>query len=77
MQYIADNITPIRCYHRVTPNALSPKGGGSVSEMLLANRILLDNLLQQNDRCGFDSLASNGASLGSSTSSSQLPVSSN
>ena len=67
MQYIASNITPTRCYHRVAPNSPSPVGGGGVSEMLLTNRTLLDNLLQQNDQCGFGRLASRVTSIGSST----------
>ena len=67
MQYIASNITPTRCYHRVTPNSPLPEGGGSVSEMLLTNRTLLDNLLQQNDQCGFGRLASRATSIDSST----------
>ena len=66
MQHIASNITPTRCYHRVTPNSPSPEGAGGVSEMLLTNRTLLDNLLQQNDQCGFGSLASRATSIGSS-----------
>ena len=67
MQYIASNITPSRCYHRVTPHSASPEGGGGVSEMLLTNRTLLDNLLQQNDQYGFGRLASRATSIGSST----------
>ena len=70
MQYIAGNITPTRCYHIVTPNAPSPQGSGVVSEMLLTNRTLLDNLLQQDNQCGFDRLASRGASIVTFTSSS-------
>ena len=72
MQYIASNITPTFCYHRVTPNSPSSEGGGGVSGMLLTNRTLLDNLLQQNDQCledqcGFGRLASRVTSIGSPT----------
>ena len=56
MQYIAGNNTPTRSYHSVSPNAPSHEGGGGVSEMLLGNPTLVDNLLQQSGQCGFDRL---------------------
>ena len=67
MQYIAGNNTPTRSYHSITPNAPSHEGGGGVSEMLLGNPTLLDNLLQQSGQCGFARLASRAASIGSFT----------
>ena len=67
MQYIAGNTTPTCSYYSIISSALSPEGGGGVSEMLLDKPTVLDNFLQQSCQCKFDRLASRAASIGSST----------
>ena len=61
----------------VTPHAPSLQGGGGVSEILLINRTLLDNLLQQNDQYGVNRLASRWRQLVVPLQLSHLTVSNN